>query len=101
MRTKLLLTFIIIVAALLTIGYFGQTTIHALINNLQVESKPNLRLESIREILSDLIEAESSVRTYTITKDADDLAVYYRKVAQFDHKMDRSLWSVKGLPEDG
>ena len=89
MRTKILLTFTIIIAALLTIGYFGQTTIYALIDSIQEESKPNLRLESIREILSDLIEAESSVRTYTITKDADDLAGYYRKVAQFDHKMDR------------
>ena len=87
MKVKLILSFIITLIALLTIAYFGRYTINTLIDSIREESMPNIRLERLKDLQSDLLEVENSVRTFTITKDVNDLTSYYRTISQLDTRM--------------
>jgi signal transduction histidine kinase/DNA-binding response OmpR family regulator len=89
MRLKLLLSFFIILAAVVTIGYFGQSTINTLIESIRRESQPSARLGLLRQLQADLVEIENSVRTFTITRDPDDLTTYYRTISSVEQKMNR------------
>ncbi len=88
MKGKIFFAFVVLIMALAIVGYLGQSTFQELITSIRDESRPNYRLQIIKDIYADLIESENSVRSYTITKDAEDLSGYYRSVSALDEKME-------------
>lgn len=95
MKGKIILTFVFALLALALIGYVGQNTLTQLIVSIKKESEPNKKLTILKEILTDLSDAESSVRTYTITRESENLKPFYESITTIDNKMTRLYELVK------
>ena len=95
MKGKIILTFVFALLALALIGFIGQMTLTQLIVSIKEESQPNQKLVVLKEILTDLSDAESSVRTYTITRESENLTPFYESITTIDNKMTRLYDLVK------
>ncbi|UII32912.1 ATP-binding protein [Fulvivirga ulvae] len=93
MKGKIILTFALALLALTVIGFVGQDTLTQLIVSIKKESQPNPKLISLKEILSDLSDAENSVRTYTITRESENLTPFYESISTIDNKIN-SLYEL-------
>ncbi|MBL6447299.1 response regulator [Fulvivirga sp. 29W222] len=93
MKGKIILTFALALLALTVIGFVGQNTLTQLIVSIKKESQPNPKLISLKEILSDLSDAENSVRTYTITRESENLTPFYQSISTIDNKIN-SLYEL-------
>lgn len=87
MKGKIILTFALALLALTVIGFVGQNTLTQLIVSIKKESQPNPKLIALKEILSDLSDAENSVRTYTITRESENLTPFYESISTIDNKI--------------
>ncbi|ELR69073.1 hypothetical protein C900_05462 [Fulvivirga imtechensis AK7] len=95
MKGKIILTFVFALLALALIGFIGQMTLTQLIVSIKEESQPNQKLTVLKDILTDLSDAESSVRTYTITRESENLTPFYESITTIDNKMTRLYDLVK------
>ena len=95
MKGKIILTFALALLALTVIGFVGQDTLTQLIVSIKKESQPNPKLISLKEILSDLSDAENSVRTYTITRESENLTPFYESISTIDNKINGLYELVK------
>lgn len=68
-------------------GYLSYRSLSAIVSSIQYRSRPDLRLLAIREITSDLENAENSVRIYTYTRKRQDIEPYYAILAGLDDKI--------------
>jgi signal transduction histidine kinase/DNA-binding NarL/FixJ family response regulator len=57
-------------------GYLLYRNISSIVSSIHMDSEPDLRLLTIREISMDLEKAENSIRLYTLTNDSLDLRPY-------------------------
>ncbi|UII21125.1 ATP-binding protein [Fulvivirga ligni] len=93
MKGKIILVFVFALIALTLVGFVGRNTLTQLIISIKKESSPNVKLAYLEDILSDLSNAESSVRTYTITQNSENLIPFYESAASFDNNM-KNLYSA-------
>lgn len=80
---------IIAVILLSATGYLSYRNLSSIVNSIQIDIKPELRLLSIREISMDLEKAQNSIRIYTITNATRDLQTYYTIISNIDEKVSR------------
>ena len=73
MKRKVLILFMLALLALIVVGWLGRNAINRSIMTIEEASAPNRKLNLIREMFQDLLDAESSVRTYTITENSSAL----------------------------
>lgn len=85
---KIILTILIAVLIVGTIGIIAYNGMTKIVNSISEEAKPDLKLALLKNILSDLSDAESSVKTYSITNDDTYLIPYYQSVSSFEIKID-------------
>ncbi|MBN1417005.1 MAG: response regulator [Bacteroidales bacterium] len=88
-QIKIGLLMMLAIALLTTTGYLSYRSLSSIVSSLHIDTKPDLRLLSIREISLDLEKAENSIRIYTITKDPSDLRPYYTIISGIDEKVDQ------------
>lgn len=72
--------------ATLAVSLIAYDSVSKLVTSLHEESRPNRNLVLLNEIMSDISDAESSVRTYVITRDASYLQPYRDAVASIEEK---------------
>jgi len=89
MRRKVLLLFILALVTLVIVGWLGRNAINRSIQSVEEASLPNEKLLLIREMFQDLLDAESSVRTYTITDDRNALNSFGEAATNVDNKLGR------------
>lgn len=70
-------------------GYLSYRNLSSIVSSIDVDTNPELRLISIRDITMDLDRAQNSIRIYTITDDSIALRPYMRIVSRLDDKMDK------------
>lgn len=80
---------IIAVVLLSATGYLSYRNLSSIVNSIQVDLKPDLRMASIREISMDLEKAQNSIRIYTNTHNNADLKPYYTIISNIDDKVSR------------
>lgn len=69
-------------------GYLSYLNLSSVVSSINVDTKPDQRLLSIREISMELGKAENSIRLFTLTNDPRVLKPFYSIVAEIDDKID-------------
>jgi signal transduction histidine kinase/DNA-binding response OmpR family regulator len=87
---------ILAVALVSAAGYLTYNSLSSIVASIQVKSRPDLRLLTIRDIAADLDKAESSVRMYRITREQQDIKPYYEVIGAIDEKIDSLQSASKG-----
>src|SRR5437899_1526930 len=85
LSTRLFFALLAIFAASLV----AYNSVSNLVKTLSEESKPNQKMVLLSEIISDLSDAESSVRTFSITYDTAYLSPFQRTVSSVEEKMEQ------------
>ena len=80
---------IMAVVLLSATGYLSYRNLSSIVNSIQVDLKPDLRMASIRDISMDLEKAQNSIRIYTNTHNTADLKPYYTIISNIDDKVSR------------
>jgi signal transduction histidine kinase/CheY-like chemotaxis protein/CHASE3 domain sensor protein/HPt (histidine-containing phosphotransfer) domain-containing protein len=78
---------VLAIALISATGYLSFRSLSSIVASVQVKSKPDQRLLTIREISNDLERAESSVRMFIHTHDQHDIEPYYATIGRFDEKI--------------
>ncbi|MEJ2006003.1 MAG: histidine kinase dimerization/phospho-acceptor domain-containing protein [Cyclobacteriaceae bacterium] len=89
MKRKVLLLFILALVTLIVVGWLGRNAINRSIRSVEQASAPNPKLLLIREMFQDLLDAESSVRTYTITDDRNALNSFDKAEENVESKLSK------------
>ncbi len=87
MKRKVLLLFVLALVTLVVVGILGRTSINRSIRSIEEASAPNRKLNILEEVFQDLLDAESSVRTYTITENRNALASFGDAAYNIDSKL--------------
>lgn len=94
-KPKVLAGFIIIVAfaiASISITYDGFVELSRTKQSL---SEPNKKLVTLNAVLADIYEAESNIRTYTLTHNEDYINFYFKFLLKINDKVDSLLLFTK------
>lgn len=70
---------LIIAAAVIGSGYLVYQSLSQIVNSIHQEARPDFKLLLIKEIASDLTEAENTIRLYTLTNN-ESLTADYREL---------------------
>lgn len=93
MKGKLLIFFLLALVALVVVGIIGRTTITQAVDSVRAAASNDPKQELLDDILQNLLQAESSVRTYTITGNEDQLSPF----SQATSKIDRQISELNAL----
>ncbi len=80
---------ILAVVLLSATGYLSYRNLSSIVASIQVDTKPDPRLASIREISMDLEKAQNSIRIFSSTYDTLDLQPYYSVISDIDEKVSK------------
>ncbi len=87
-KAKVLIAFgtaVIVITAAAVLTFFS---LQRITFNMEEVSRPDARLAETHQILSDIAEAESSVRAYSISKNEEYLEPYFRFVSTIEQRVD-------------
>ncbi len=87
---KLLITSIVLamLTILTAIGIFTYCRLTNIVSNVSEAAKPDIKLIFLKQIHSELSDAESSVKSYMLTRDNNYLTPFYNSLSSIDEKMD-------------
>jgi signal transduction histidine kinase/DNA-binding response OmpR family regulator len=91
MTLSLLLAFVLVIAT----GVLSFVRLNNIIYSVNNSIRPDRRLALVNEIYSNLIQAENNVKTYTLTRDAEDMTRFYEIAETTGGKMDELMQRVK------
>lgn len=77
------------VALVLATGYLAYTGMNSILDSVAKESKPDVKLNLIQILATDLEKAESSIRLYAYTRSDKDLQPYYQLVTGIDQQLEQ------------
>ncbi len=80
---------ILAVVLLSATGYLSYRNLSSIVASIQVDTEPDPRLASIREISMDLEKAQNSIRIFSSTYDTLDLQPYYSVISGIDEKVSK------------
>ncbi|MDP1728375.1 MAG: ATP-binding protein [Bacteroidota bacterium] len=87
-ESNILLAIIFIITAVGSTGYFAYKSMTDIINAVRKEARPDEKLILLKEIILDISEAESSVKTYTITNNKIYLGPFYQSALHIQYKFE-------------
>ncbi len=85
---KVLGLLFLILAIVAVTGILAYQRLNHIVDTISYESRPDAPLIIVKDILNDLSDAENSVKSYSLTKDDNYLALFYEKARQTDEKLD-------------
>ncbi|GIV32542.1 MAG: hypothetical protein KatS3mg031_0077 [Chitinophagales bacterium] len=86
-RLKVLLGLCIAILAFISISWLAFSSLSDLSYALREEARHKKKLIYLNEVMTDLSMAESSIRTFTLTHDADYLVPYQNAVSSIEEKI--------------
>ncbi|MDZ4205261.1 MAG: ATP-binding protein [Bacteroidales bacterium] len=92
-RGNVILGFIFAFLAVAAAGYLTYINTQKLVGSVLELSEPNPKLIKIREVFSDLTEAESNLRVYALIKENE----YFNNYLQYINKVTRNIDSLKTI----
>ena len=81
----------ILVVVLLLVGatgFLAYRSLLGIVQDVNTATRPDARLSLLKQIMTDLSEAESSVKSYNLTGNSDYLAPFYNSIASVDDRME-------------
>ena len=78
------------VALVLAMGYLAYTGMSGILASVTRESRPDVKLNLVQMLATDVEKAENSIRLYAYSRSGDDLVPYYDFLGTIDGKV-RSL----------
>jgi signal transduction histidine kinase/DNA-binding response OmpR family regulator len=88
-QIKIGLLMLLAVIILSATGYLSYRNISSIVSSIHVDTAPDLRVLTIREISSELEKAENSIRLYTVTSDSLDLRPYFKVIWHINEKIQK------------
>lgn len=82
---------VIVMITLIMLAVIGGMTYFRLtfiVNNVAESGKPNVKIIFLKQITADLSEAESTVKSYKLTRNSNYLRPFFNSVFLIDNKMD-------------
>lgn len=86
-----LIFFIVVITAIM--GFRGFRDI---VNEVSESARPEIKLSSLKQVLSDIAVAESSIKSYSLTHDSKYLSPFYKSVLTVDAKMEELKAAMEG-----
>jgi signal transduction histidine kinase/HPt (histidine-containing phosphotransfer) domain-containing protein len=77
------------VVLIVSSGFLSYRSLSSIVKLIYTDSKPDLRLVTLKTISTDLEKAENSIRTYTLTMEEPSLAPYYNIIFSLDDKINQ------------
>jgi CheY-like chemotaxis protein/nitrogen-specific signal transduction histidine kinase len=87
-KTKVILGFGVAILAVFLTGYITYISFSKLLTSVNALSNPNPKLIRLNDVLKDLSKAESNLRIYTLTDNADELSYYHKNIAAVQTNID-------------
>lgn len=88
---KISLLILVIVVAVLATGYLSYKNLSEIVYSIRKEARPDYKLIKIKEITSDLTEADNSVRLYSLTREPKYLKPYDKVINTIDKHVEELL----------
>lgn len=88
-RTNVILGFTFAIMAVVAAGYFTYESTSKLLNSVVELSYPDEKLTKLREVFSDLTEAENNMRMYALLKDDEYFENYLAYIFRADKNIDK------------
>ncbi len=88
---KITLLILIIVAAIIATGYLSYKNLSHIVYSIHREARPDYKLMRIKQITSDLSDADNSVRLYSLTREPKYLRPYNKIISSADKGIEELL----------
>lgn len=95
-RTNVILGFTFAIMAVVAAGYFTYESTTKLLNSVIELSRPDQKLPKLREVFSDLTEAENNMRMYALLKDDE----YFSNYLYYIFRADKNIDTLKIITEE-
>jgi signal transduction histidine kinase/DNA-binding NarL/FixJ family response regulator len=70
-----------------SIGVFTFNSLHGIIIDAKEATQPNTKIDLLKQVVGDLTDAESSMKSYRLTNDESYLTPFYESISQVDGRM--------------
>jgi signal transduction histidine kinase/CheY-like chemotaxis protein/HPt (histidine-containing phosphotransfer) domain-containing protein len=77
----------IAIAAVVSIGYLSYQSLSSIVSSINVKTKPDYTVITLKDIALELEKAENSIRVFTLSKDEKNLKPYYEVIFIIDKKL--------------
>lgn len=95
-RTNVILGFTFAITAVVAAGYFTYQSTSKLLSSVIELSRPDQKLVKLREVLSDLTEAENNMRIYALLLDEE----YFESYLTYIFKANMNIDTLKAITAD-
>jgi signal transduction histidine kinase/CheY-like chemotaxis protein len=95
-RTNVILGFTFAIMAVVAAGYFTYESTSKLLSSVLELSRPDEKLTKLREVFSDLTEAENNMRMYALLQDEE----YFENYLAYIFRADRNIDTLKIITLD-
>ncbi len=79
-RNAVVVGFLLAFSAVTMVSYLAYDSVNDLVTSLRKVTQPKQNQITLKEIYAELVKAESSVRTFTITQNTNDLSPFYLSI---------------------
>ncbi len=86
-KFKVVLGLALALVTVSAVSFISYRSLSELVDTVQRASRPNRVLIDLKEVMSELSDAESSVRAYTITRNPAYLTPYYSSISEIERRM--------------
>lgn len=87
-KTKLLLSTAVILILISSILYFAFSSFQKLTQSSDALARPNLRIVLLHDMVSSIYQAESNIRSYTLTQEDKHLDAYFNELSAINELVD-------------
>ncbi|MBW6478217.1 MAG: response regulator [Bacteroidales bacterium] len=91
LKTKVFLSYALIILLISSIVYFTISSFQQLTQSSDELAKPNARIELLHDILFTIYNAESNIRSYTLSEQEETLNAYFLELSNINDMVDSLL----------
>lgn len=88
---KITLLILVIVASIIATGYLSYKNLSQIVDSIHNEARPDYKLITIKEITSDLSDADNNVRLYSLTQESKYRESYHKIISKVNTNIDELL----------
>jgi signal transduction histidine kinase/ActR/RegA family two-component response regulator len=92
-------TTLLILSFVIATGIFTYRNLKEIVDEVTHASQPNTKIALLKQITSDLSDAESSVKSYNLTGDKNYLSPFYAAVTSIDEKIEELQYISAQSPQ--
>lgn len=87
-ETRIVAILAIVFVLVTLIGIFTFNSLHGIVSEAKEATKPNTKIDLLKQVVTDLTDAESSMKSYRITGDESYLSPFFESISLIDTRID-------------